>query len=157
MKQSSFRKLSSVLLISIAVLIVALGIGNYQNASAASSQSHEQVALDPADISAYRWEAAAAYYASHQVWPADLRMYDAAEISAYRWQAMADFYAGSATRDLTALDAADVSAYRWQAMADFYAGSTTRDLTKSDTLDFSDYRIFMVAPGVWVRQTPPLH
>ena len=54
--------------------------------------------------------------------PVDLTTLNDAEVSAYRWQAMAQFYAGqTATQNLTTLSDAEVSAYRWQAMAAFYA------------------------------------
>jgi hypothetical protein len=56
----------------------------------------------------------------------NLTTLSATDVTAYRWQAMADFYAAQQAQipvtggDLTTLSAADISAYRWQAMADFY-------------------------------------
>lgn len=53
------------------------------------------------------------------------------DVSAYRWEAMADFYAAPQAQipvtggELTILSAADVSARRWQAMADFYASQAS--------------------------------
>lgn len=149
MKRLSFRTLVPVLMIGLAVLIVG-GMGNQQTALAASSQTHDLVPLDPADISAYRWEASAMYYASHQVWPSDLTMFSAADISAYRWQAMAKYYLSSPTRDLTTLNAADISAYRWQAMASYYTSRQvlpTKDLTSQNPT----YRLIMIEPGFWAR------
>lgn len=60
----------------------------------------------------------------------NLTALSAADITAYRWQAVADFYAASQAQipvtggDLTTLSANEVSAYRWQAMADFYTSQT---------------------------------
>ena len=57
---------------------------------------------------------------------ADLTSLSASDVSAYRWQGMAKFYASQAAgipvtgQDLTSLSAAEVSAYRWQGMAQFY-------------------------------------
>ena len=73
----------------------------------------------------------AALLASKTAATGDLTTLSAADVSAYRWQAMAHFYAEhpksrvdpttpSFGVDLTTLSAADVSAYRWQAMARFY-------------------------------------
>jgi len=56
--------------------------------------------------------------------PGDLTTLDSSEISAYRWNAMADFYANLSSGlagDLTTLDSAEISAYRWNARADFFA------------------------------------
>ncbi|MBN1453008.1 MAG: hypothetical protein JW963_18465 [Anaerolineales bacterium] len=61
----------------------------------------------------------------------NLTTLSAADISAYRWDAMAKFYAAQGAQipvtgaNLTTLSAADVSAYRWEAMAKFYAGQTS--------------------------------
>jgi hypothetical protein len=73
-------------------------------------------------LMAPRWEAIPTFSAER-----DLTKLSAADISAYRWQAMAKFYSTHQGNipvtgvDLTTLSAADVSAYRWQAMAEFYA------------------------------------
>ena len=128
MKRSSFLKLSSTLLISMAVLIVGLGIGNHQTATAASLQSHDEARLDPADASAYRWESAASYFVAHQVWPVSLTSLNAADISAYRWDADAAYY---------------VSHQIWAA----------KDLTfVNNGTNNSNYRLIMVEPGFWARQ-----
>ena len=61
----------------------------------------------------------------------NLTTLSADDVSAYRWEAMADFYAAPQAQipvtggDLTILSAADVSARRWQAMADFYASQAS--------------------------------
>jgi hypothetical protein len=53
------------------------------------------------------------------------------DVTAYRWQAMADFYAAQQAQipvtggDLTTLSADDVTAYRWRAMADFYTSQAS--------------------------------
>jgi hypothetical protein len=51
----------------------------------------------------------------------------ASDVSAYRWQAMAAFYSSQAGvipvtgENFVTLSASDISAYRWQAMAAFYS------------------------------------
>jgi type II secretory pathway pseudopilin PulG len=73
-------------------------------------------------LAAPRWEAIPTFSDKQ-----DLTKLSAADVSAYRWQAMAAFYSAHEGTipvtgvDLTTLSAADISAYRWQAMADFYA------------------------------------
>jgi len=58
----------------------------------------------------------------------NLTTLSAADVSAYRWEAMAKFYAAQGVQipvtggNLTILSNADISAYRWDAMARFYAG-----------------------------------
>jgi hypothetical protein len=112
----------------MAVLVVGLGIGNHQIATAASLQSHDKASLDPADASAYRWESAASYFVSNQVWPVDLTSLNAADVSAYRWEAMAEYY---------------VSHQIWPA----------KDLTfVNNSTNNSNYRLLMIEPGFWMRQ-----
>ena len=78
----------------------------------------------------------AAFLNSKTAATGNLTTLSAADISAYRWQAMAHFYAEhpksrvdlttpSSGVDLTTLSAADVSAYRWRSMARFYAEHPT--------------------------------
>ncbi len=58
----------------------------------------------------------------------NLTTLSATDVSAYRWDAIARFYATQGAQipvtrvNLTTLSAADVSAYRWDAIARFYAG-----------------------------------
>lgn len=57
----------------------------------------------------------------------DLRTLSPADVSAYRWNAMADYYAAQAQSvDLRTLSAGDISAYRWNAMAAFYSSPSER-------------------------------
>ena len=57
----------------------------------------------------------------------DLRTLSAGDISAYRWNAMANYYANQAQNvDLRTLSAGDISAYRWNAMANFYSSPSER-------------------------------
>ncbi len=107
MKQLFGSTLSRVLIISIAVLTFSLGVGYYQNAAAASSQTHDKASFFAADASASRWQAIADYYAPNL---------DITDASASRWQAIADYNAPN-------LDIADASASRWQAIADYYASN----------------------------------
>ena len=57
----------------------------------------------------------------------NLTTLSAADVSAYRWEGMAKFYATQGSQipvsgeNLTTLSAADVSAYRWEGMGKFYA------------------------------------
>jgi hypothetical protein len=160
MNRLTSLKFGSILFISIAVSFVWLGIGNLQLAAAASSQTHDLVPVDAADISPYRTNSTAQYYVMHQMWPGqDLTTFSAAQISVYRWNAMATYYLGSPARDLTTLNAADISAFRWNAMAQYYADH--QDLPSNKVLnifaatDVSDYRFFMIEPGFWTRQASP--
>jgi hypothetical protein len=92
----------------------------------------------------------------------DLTSLNAADISAYRWEAMAHYYVShqtSPTRDLTSLNAADISAYRWQAMAHYYVShqiSPAKDLTFLNGTNNSDDRLVQIEPGFWARQAPAL-
>jgi hypothetical protein len=118
-------------LIAVLVFFVFSGMAINRSNTSHEVEAGDLTTLDAAEISAYRWNAMAKFYAanSEQVGTAmvDLTTLDAAEISAYRWNAMAKFYAanvermGTAKVDLTTLDAAEISAYRWNAMAKFYA------------------------------------
>ena len=78
-------------------------------------------------ISAFSWTAINRFNEQQAVQPVDLTSLDAAEVSTYRWNAMAEFYATQNQQqavqpiNLTSLNAAEVSAYRWNAMAEFYA------------------------------------
>ena len=79
--------------------------------------------LSADDITAYRWQAMAQYYARTPIREMDLTTLSAEDILAYRWQAMAQYYAQVSTNgsDLTTLSSDDITAYRWQAMARYYA------------------------------------
>ena len=154
MKRSSLLKLGSVLFISFALMIVWLGIGNYQPATAANLSTH--ITSNAADLSPYRLDASAQYYVSHQVWLVNLASLDAANISVYRWQAMAKHYLDSAAGNLTSRNAADASAYRWNAVGEFYSShqvSSVTEMASIKSVDNLNYRIFMISPGVWGRET----
>lgn len=79
--------------------------------------------LSAGDISAYRWEALARFYASQPNAGTDLTGLSPADNSGHRRQPPRRFYASQpkAGVDLTSLSPADISAYRWQALAHFYA------------------------------------
>ena len=93
------------LLAAVALLVLVLAIMFYQSGalpvfSAGQSATQNLTTLSAADISAYRWEAMAKYYAAQgaqiPVAGGNLTTLSADDISAYRWEAMAKFYAGQA-------------------------------------------------------------
>ncbi|HSG45263.1 MAG TPA: hypothetical protein VLA72_19120 [Anaerolineales bacterium] len=116
----------------MSILILALALfmtyrsGVLPAFSAGQPATQNLTTLSTADISAYRWNAMAKFYAGQASATANLTTLSAADVSAYRWGAMANFYATQQAqipvtgRDLTTLSAADISVYRWQAIADFY-------------------------------------
>jgi hypothetical protein len=89
-----------------------------------------------ADLSAYRWQAMANFYAENGL--LNSRTFDsaaAADLSAYRWRAMANFYADNDllnSRTFDSAAAADLSAYRWRAMGEFYKEN---ELLNNGTID----------------------
>jgi hypothetical protein len=109
------------LLFGTLVLIAVLSISAFSSGPESEfnvdqdGQADHLTEFDPGDISAFRWNAMADYYAGQNgeqsVLFSDLTTFDAAEIVAYRWNAMADYYAGQngeksvLISDLTTFDA----------------------------------------------------
>jgi hypothetical protein len=91
----------------------------------------------------------------------NLTTLSAADVSAYRWQAMADFYAAQQAQipvtggDLTTLSAVEVSAYRWQAMADFYANQAATAFTSDNFSDYFFRHPELHAASTTVQYGPP--
>lgn len=118
----SIRRTFQYLRIAIVIgALVAGAVGPFSTQVFAQDAA-DLTTLSDGDISAYRWQAMAEFYA---VQPAvsDLTTLSDGDISAYRWEAMAEFYTVQpAVSDLITLSDGDILAYRWEAMAEFYDG-----------------------------------
>jgi hypothetical protein len=116
----STKTLLQSLRIAIVFGVVLVGTAGLFNTQLAAQDPANLTTLSDDDISAYRWEAMAKFYAM-QPTIVDLTTLNDGEISTYRWAAMAQYYAAQpGLADLTTLSDDDISAYRWEAMAEFY-------------------------------------
>jgi hypothetical protein len=127
-KERPTMLLTKTLLLSLRIAIVfgvvLVGMAGLLSSQLAAQNAANLTTLGDDDVSAYRWEAMAKFYAM-QPTIVDLTTLNDGEILTYRWQSIASNYAAQpALVDLTTLSDDDISAYRWEAMADFYAVQT---------------------------------